>query len=622
MTRLLVRAPIRVDLAGGTLDLWPLYLFNEGARTINVAVSYHVECEISRIDDESIEVNLLDADYSQKYASIREMEKDRAVALLHAALSHFKVSGIRVSTRSDAPRGSGLGASSALAVSLVRAISEIVGDPIEGEELVETVRDLETRLLGVPAGVQDYYPAVFGGLSSLRLEPGKITRQPLPFNLGELSESMIVHYSGVSHFSGTNNWEIYKRFIDGEEKVRTGLRRIADTAARMESAFEEGDLPGVGRLLGEEWENRKALFEGVSTSELDEIVQRAAAAGAYGTKVCGAGGGGCLVILTPPEKREDVIAALKQAPGRHLEAAPVPYGLVTQYPDDSMSSRPQTGWKANRSTHSVEQFWHLESGELATRPFAVVRVKLTFDESRRGLVETLDRVFVAEIDPAAERVRWQDALKLESYPEGWISSPQTTPDSREVAGAIAAVASSRSELRETAAASETLSVWYNPELGVLSSAGESKEEFAARSLQLAREKHHERYDQITSTLRLSLDQVRERFERDRQHAEKERLETHPDQRERETTIPWGQLLLDITNGLSIDQVGETPYEKDSWDKIRLHQKNWEREKARIDDDVSLLAKSIEPVTLTVKNHDVKIEDMAILWARSIAAIDG
>src|SRR5213592_3678232 len=174
MKKVIVRAPVRADLAGGTLDLWPLYLFHPGSRTINVAIAVHLD------------VNLIGQQYEQTYASMHELAADPKAALVHRVLEHFHLNGIRITTRTDAPRGSGLGGSSALTITLVRALTELSGEPVEGERLVELVRDLETRLLGVPAGIQDYYPAVFGGLAALHLNPGAVIRSPIPLPVGEL----------------------------------------------------------------------------------------------------------------------------------------------------------------------------------------------------------------------------------------------------------------------------------------------------------------------------------------------------------------------------------------------------------------------------------------------------
>src|SRR5471032_3177687 len=248
MRRIIVRAPVRADLAGGTLDLWPLYLFHPGSRTVNVAISYHAESEVIHTDDGVIEIHLTDQQYKRRYESQSELTADPKAQLIARAVEHFRLSGISIITRTDAPRGSGLGGSSALSITLVRALSEIAGAPVEGEELITLVRDLETRLLGIPAGIQDYYPPVFGGLGSLRLEPGAPKRHAINIPVADLAAHMLMHYTGVSHFSGTNNWEMYKRQIDGDEKVRKGLATIAKTAMAMEKALEALDVETAGAV--------------------------------------------------------------------------------------------------------------------------------------------------------------------------------------------------------------------------------------------------------------------------------------------------------------------------------------------------------------------------------------
>src|SRR5437588_3189184 len=223
MNKITVRAPVRADLAGGTLDLWPIYLFHPGARTVNVAISYYAESEVAEVGHSGIEVHLTDQQYEQRYESLHEIAADPKAALIHRVLEHFHLSGIRITTRTDAPRGSGLGGSSALTVTLVRALCELTGEPIEGDDLVNLVRDLETRLLGVPAGIQDYYPAVYGGLGALHLNAGRVVRNQIGLPIEKLSEHFLLHYTGIAHFSGTNNWELYKRQIDGKKKVQKGF---------------------------------------------------------------------------------------------------------------------------------------------------------------------------------------------------------------------------------------------------------------------------------------------------------------------------------------------------------------------------------------------------------------
>src|SRR5438874_2235303 len=327
MRIIIVRAPVRPDLAGSTLDLWTIYLFHPGSRTVNVAISYYAESEVCETGDGAIEVHLTDQQYRQRYESLKDVAADPKAALIYRALEHFHLTGLQITTRTDAPRGSGLGGSSALAITLVRALSELAGKTVEGDELINLVCDLETRLLGSPAGIQDYYPPVYGGLSAIHLEPGQPVRHEIGASIADLSSHFILHYSGIARFSGTNNWQMYKAQIQGTKKVQKGFAKIATTSIEMERALAAADWEGAGRALAREWENRKALIDGISTPEIDGAITTAVNAGAWGGKVCGAGGGGCVVFLVPSEKRDEIVRALATVPGRVLDAAPVAHGM-------------------------------------------------------------------------------------------------------------------------------------------------------------------------------------------------------------------------------------------------------------------------------------------------------
>ena len=290
------------------------------------------------------------------------------------------------------------------------------GTPIEGEELIFLVRDLETRLLGVPAGIQDYYPPVFGGLASLRLEAGAPKRHAINIPVNDLAAHMLMHYTGVSHFSGTNNWEMYKRQIDGKKKVQRGFSKIAQTSIDMEKALEAGDFQQAGKVLAREWENRKALIDGISTPEIDAAIEAAAGAGAWGGKVCGAGGGGCVVFLFPSEKREAIVSALAGVPGRVLDAAPVAHGMTVQRGDDDESpvslGRPRA---SRRTTENVEQLYvHGDRGEY--KPYILAEAVITHIEGRSGTHHSVVRKYVAPIEDIDGRVLWHMARPVDLEP--------------------------------------------------------------------------------------------------------------------------------------------------------------------------------------------------------------
>jgi len=187
--------------------------------------------------------------------------------------------------------------------------------------------NVEAQTIRVPTGLQDYRPALYGGLAALELEVDGIHRVPLDVDLRELNRRIVLCYTGEPHFSGTNNWEITKKHIDGDTHVFDCFERIRDTAAAMRIALVKGDWDATGRAIGEEWENRKRLAPGVTTPLIEDLIARARGAGAAAAKVCGAGGGGCLFCYGPPAAVADIRAALVAGGARLIDFTFERHGL-------------------------------------------------------------------------------------------------------------------------------------------------------------------------------------------------------------------------------------------------------------------------------------------------------
>ena len=183
--------------------------------------------------------------------------------------------------------------------------------------MLQVAMNVECQTIRGPTGVQDYRPALYGGVAAVELRVDGLKRVPLRVDLHELQRRIVLAYTGAPRNSGTNNWEITKRHIDGDRHVFDCFERIRDTAVAMRTALEHGNWEDVGRHIATEWENRKRLAPGVSTPTLDALIARARAAGATAAKVCGAGGGGCLFCYGPPERRPAIEQALA-AGGAHL----------------------------------------------------------------------------------------------------------------------------------------------------------------------------------------------------------------------------------------------------------------------------------------------------------------
>lgn len=319
------RAWCRVDLAGGTLDIWPLGLFHPGARTVNVAVDLAVSVGLRPsggayrvIQGESV----VEAPDAGELARLPE------AALIGVAAAALDLPPFEAILASESPRGGGLGASSAMTVAFLAAAEEAFGRPASPPaQRVALARDLEARLMGLPTGIQDHYPALLGGALEIRPLPGGERVRRLDVDLERLGGSLVVVYSGQSHFSAGNNWQVVRRRLEAEPEVTGLFEGIAATAAELAPALEAGDLPRVGELMSREWSFRRRLAEGISTPVLEALLSAASAAGAWGGKACGAGGGGCLALLCPPERRDAVAAALGGAGGQVLNASPTGLGL-------------------------------------------------------------------------------------------------------------------------------------------------------------------------------------------------------------------------------------------------------------------------------------------------------
>jgi D-glycero-alpha-D-manno-heptose-7-phosphate kinase len=213
-------------------------------------------------------------------------------------------------------------------VAVCAALAEWKREHYEPEALLQVAMNVEAQTIKVPTGLQDYRPALYGGLAALELEVDGIHRVPLEVDLRELNRRIVLCYTGEPHFSGTNNWEITKKHIDGDQHVFDCFERIRDTAAAMRAALVRGDWDSTGRAIADEWENRKRLAPGVTTPLIETLIQRARAAGATAAKVCGAGGGGCLFCYGPPEAAAPVREALADGGARVIDFTFERHGLT------------------------------------------------------------------------------------------------------------------------------------------------------------------------------------------------------------------------------------------------------------------------------------------------------
>lgn len=312
-------APTRIDLAGGTIDIWPLYLFHPGAQTLNAAISIRARARLETRDDDRVVIRSEDTGGVVEVDDWRVLRTTKELRLLSLIAHFFEARGVTLTTTSESPAGAGIAGSSALNVAVCAAFAEWRRTHYEPEALLQIAMNVEAQTINVPTGLQDYRPALYGGIAALELDVDGIRRVPLPVDLPELEQRIVLCYTGEPRNSGTNNWEITKKHIDGDRFVFDCFERIRDTAAVMREALSAGDWEKVGRAIDEEWANRQRLAPGVTTPAIDALIARARAAGATAAKVCGAGGGGCLFCYGPPDRNTAIRTALTEGGARVLD---------------------------------------------------------------------------------------------------------------------------------------------------------------------------------------------------------------------------------------------------------------------------------------------------------------
>jgi D-glycero-alpha-D-manno-heptose-7-phosphate kinase len=269
--------------------------------------------------DGRIELVSVDTDRHSMARHWTELTASNELSLLALLARHYQLENATLTTRGESPAGAGIAGSSALTIAACGALARFTGASFKAEDLLQIAMNVECQTIKVPTGVQDYRPALHGGIAAIELNVDGIRRVKLDVDPRELERRIVLAYTGAPRNSGTNNWEITKRHLDGDREIFDCFERIRDTAAAMREALQKEDWDEVGYQIAKEWENRKRLAPGVTTSSIDDLIERAEAAGATAAKVCGAGGGGCLFCYGPPTARGAIAEALAIGGARLLD---------------------------------------------------------------------------------------------------------------------------------------------------------------------------------------------------------------------------------------------------------------------------------------------------------------
>lgn len=304
---IITRAPLRISFLGGGTD-FPEYFSVHGGAVLVTAIdkfSYVTASPFySQLFDYAVRVS-----YSQRESVKAVGEIQHPV--IRTCLERYGIGkGIEIHTVADLPAFTGLGSSSSFTVGLLQALEAYCGRYSTPLDLAYAAIEIERRRLGEAVGCQDQVIAAVGGFNVLEFRSETdilVHRVPLTrARVTEIENHMFLVFTGIK-----------RRAAEVEKKKIQGFSAHVATLKSMRQMVEVGyklltgnrPLNEFGELLHRAWVAKRSLGGGVSNSAIDEMYDRGRAAGAWGGKLLGAGGGGFLLFMAPPESHAALRAA-------------------------------------------------------------------------------------------------------------------------------------------------------------------------------------------------------------------------------------------------------------------------------------------------------------------------
>jgi len=297
------KTPMRITFVGGGTDIPSYYRQYGPGAVISATINKYIYIIANKLFTDDIVI---------KYSKIETVNDPNDIQhpLFREAL---KLLGIKksieinsVSEVTTARGGVGLGSSSAFLVGLLNALHAWQGETASPRQLAEEAVHIEREILKEPGGKQDQYMAAFGGIRYLQFnkdESVDVKRIEIDEELrNELRSRLIMFYTGIQRSSG----EIHAKQAAEADRHIEAYKRMKDLADRLYKDLNNGIIDNVGKLLHENWLLKRSLSNGISSSEIDALYEKAMRAGAEGGKLIGAGGGGFLMFFADPNKHDAI----------------------------------------------------------------------------------------------------------------------------------------------------------------------------------------------------------------------------------------------------------------------------------------------------------------------------
>jgi len=311
---LIARAPMRISFGGGGTDL-EAYYARYGGVVVSTAINKYFYAVLTT--DEADDLQVISADYRSlfRHSAYTDLFWNGDLALPKAILHHFGIrKGVNLFIASEVPPGTGLGSSSAAAVTMIHALSTLVQRPMTKQQIAELATFIEISKMSMPIGKQDQYAAAFGGMNKISFSSDGVTVEPLTIALDvrqTLEQRLMLFFTGSSRESTSILKHQRKSTQDNDESVLQALHNIKQVALDVQVCLERGDLDEFARLLHYSWQEKRKLASGLSNSFIDECYELALQHGATAGKITGAGGGGFLLVYCHEHAQENVTHALE-----------------------------------------------------------------------------------------------------------------------------------------------------------------------------------------------------------------------------------------------------------------------------------------------------------------------
>ncbi len=325
MTEFLIRSrsPLRLGLAGGGTDMESFYSIHGGC-VLNATIDLYACCTLKPKDDGKI--RFVASDIKEEFETeVVDFIDPVGPLKLHKAIYNRIIKSynngkpfgaFKMETYCDSPPGSGLGSSSTLVVSIIKAYVELLSIPFGDYDIAKLAYEIERKDLGMKGGKQDQYAATFGGVNFMEFyKDDKTVINPLKVRrwiLSELEQSLVLFYTGVSRDSGSIIEEQSKNISNKSEKTIESMLAIKQEAFEMKEALLKGDIKAIANSMRRGWEAKKSSAKNISNSNIDRIYNMVMEAGAMAGKISGAGGGGFIMFLVPPSKRMEILRLLER----------------------------------------------------------------------------------------------------------------------------------------------------------------------------------------------------------------------------------------------------------------------------------------------------------------------